>query len=122
VIATGHNIESVGSKTLTDLRIRGVYYAATAMEGLVCGGNEIVVVEGGNSVGRGAVFLSSLAAHVHLLLRTDSLVKHYVSIFDLENRKRFTHDITHRDENGTAGRRVETGFRNVCECEEWARR
>jgi thioredoxin reductase (NADPH) len=74
VIATGAQYRKLSVENFEKFENQGLYYAATAMEGLLCGGNEIVVVGGGNSAGQAAVFLSSLAAHVHLLVRTDSLV------------------------------------------------
>ena len=39
----------------------------------MCGGEEVVVVGGGNSAGQAAVFLSRVTAHVHVLVRTESL-------------------------------------------------
>ncbi|MEM8608541.1 MAG: FAD-dependent oxidoreductase [Myxococcota bacterium] len=53
----------------------GVYYGATHVEALMCANAEVVVVGGGNSAGQAAVFLSERAAHVHVLIRGDSLAK-----------------------------------------------
>ena len=39
----------------------GVYYGATFIEAQVCGGDEVVVVGGGNSAGQAAVFLAQTA-------------------------------------------------------------
>jgi thioredoxin reductase (NADPH) len=50
-----------------------LYYAATAMESLLCGDEEIIVVGGGNSAGQAAVYLSGTARHVHHILRGPSL-------------------------------------------------
>lgn len=52
---------------------RGIHYAATAIEGSTCAGGEVVVVGGGNSAGQAAVFLSRVAAHVHVLVRSEGL-------------------------------------------------
>lgn len=53
----------------------GVYYGATHVEALMCAGAEVAVVGGGNSAGQAAVFLAERAAHVHMLIRGDSLAK-----------------------------------------------
>ena len=47
----------------------GIHYAATAMEATLCGGEEVIVVGGGNSAGQAAVYLSRTTAHVHVLVR-----------------------------------------------------
>src|SRR5579859_7669973 len=52
---------------------RGIYYAATAMESLLCRDNEVVVVGGGNSAGQAALFMSGIANRVHHIIRADSL-------------------------------------------------
>jgi thioredoxin reductase (NADPH) len=43
------------------------------MEGQLCQGEEAVVVGGGNSAGQAAVFLSRIAAHVHIMVRAGGL-------------------------------------------------
>ncbi len=60
-------------KNHSDFENRGVYYAATAMESLLCREREIIVVGGGNSAGQAAVFLSGVAKHVHHIIRGPSL-------------------------------------------------
>ena len=47
----------------------GVYYAATQMEAKMCGGEQIVVVGGGNSAGQAAIFLAGNVRKVFLLIR-----------------------------------------------------
>ncbi|MGF6492141.1 thioredoxin reductase (NADPH) [Luteibacter sp. 621] len=54
---------------------RGIHYAATAIEGSGCAGSDIVVVGGGNSAGQAAVYLSRLAAHVHVVIRSGGLAE-----------------------------------------------
>jgi thioredoxin reductase (NADPH) len=49
----------------------GVYYAATPIEASVCGGNDVVVVGGGNSAGQAALFLAARASKVYLVIRGD---------------------------------------------------
>jgi len=59
----------------------GVYYAATAVEALLCRGAQVVVVGGGNSAGQAAVFLSEQTRKVFLLIRGGDLGKtmsHYL--------------------------------------------
>jgi thioredoxin reductase (NADPH) len=51
----------------------GIYYAATAMESLLCRENEVIVVGRGKSAGQAAVFLSSIAKQVHHIVRGKSL-------------------------------------------------
>ena len=53
-------------------RARGIYYAATAMEGELCRNEEAIVIGGGNSAGQAAVFLSRYAQHVHILVRSSN--------------------------------------------------
>ena len=47
----------------------GVYYGATHIEAQLCGGEEVIVVGGGNSAGQAAVFLAQTARRVHMLVR-----------------------------------------------------
>jgi thioredoxin reductase (NADPH) len=53
----------------------GVYYAATQMEAQLCGGDQVVVVGGGNSAGQACIFLAENARKVLLLIRGDDLGK-----------------------------------------------
>lgn len=73
VVATGATYRKLNVENASQFDNAGVYYAATAMEGDLCKGEEVVVVGGGNSAGQAAVFLASKAKHVHLLIRRDSL-------------------------------------------------
>jgi thioredoxin reductase (NADPH) len=43
------------------------------MEAAVCGGEEVIVVGGGNSAGQAAVFLAETARRVHVLVRSGGL-------------------------------------------------
>jgi thioredoxin reductase (NADPH) len=74
VIATGATYRTLDVANGRDYDNRGVYYAATAMEGELCRHQDAIVVGGGNSAGQATVFLSSHARHVHLLIRRESLV------------------------------------------------
>ncbi|MBC7797517.1 MAG: FAD-dependent oxidoreductase, partial [Pyrinomonadaceae bacterium] len=51
----------------------GVYYAATQMEAQTCGGDQVVVVGGGNSAGQACIYLSENARKVLLLIRGGDL-------------------------------------------------
>ena len=51
----------------------GVYYAATRNEAPLCRNAEAVVIGGGNSAGQAAVFLSTIARKVFLIIRADDL-------------------------------------------------
>jgi thioredoxin reductase (NADPH) len=52
-----------------------VFYSATHLEGQLCRGEEVAIVGGGNSAGQAAVFLSGVAANVHLLVRGPGLAQ-----------------------------------------------
>ena len=73
VIATGAQYRRLAVKNQSDFENRGVYYAATAMESLLCRQREIIVVGGGNSAGQAAIFLSGVARRVHHIVRASSL-------------------------------------------------
>ncbi len=73
VVASGARYRKLNLENNEQFDNAGVYYAATAMEGEACGGEEVIFVGGGNSAGQAAVFLSQQAKHVHMLIRGDSL-------------------------------------------------
>jgi thioredoxin reductase (NADPH) len=73
VIATGAQYRRPALENLSQFEGAGVYYSATFMEAQLCGGDEIIVVGGGNSAGQAAVFLSQTAGRVHILVRSSSL-------------------------------------------------
>lgn len=73
VIASGAQYRKLSVQKHADFENRGLYYAATAMESLLCGDEEIIVVGGGNSAGQAAVYLSGTARHVHHIIRGPSL-------------------------------------------------
>ena len=52
---------------------RGIYFAATRMEGDLCAQEEIAIVGGGNSAGQAAVFLANSARQVHIVIRSGGL-------------------------------------------------
>ena len=73
VLATGARYRSLPLANIDRFEGVGVHYAATAVESAVCGGDDVVIVGGGNSAGQAAVFLSRHANHVHILVRGDGL-------------------------------------------------
>ena len=73
VIATGAEYRRLSLPNLSQFEGTGIYYGATFMEAQLCAGDEAIVVGGGNSAGQAAVFLSQVARHVHVLVRSDGL-------------------------------------------------
>ncbi len=73
VVASGAQYRKLAVQNYSQYENRGIYYAATAMESLLCRENEVIVVGGGNSAGQAAVFLSGIAKHVHHIVRGPSL-------------------------------------------------
>ena len=73
VVASGAQYRRLNVKNHSDFENQGVFYAATAMESLLCREKEIIVVGGGNSAGQASVFLSGVAKHVHHIVRGPSL-------------------------------------------------
>jgi thioredoxin reductase (NADPH) len=73
IIATGAEYRRLPLQNLQQFDGTGVYYGATFIEAQLCGGEEVIVVGGGNSAGQAAVFLSQTARHVHLLVRSGGL-------------------------------------------------
>jgi thioredoxin reductase (NADPH) len=75
IIASGVQYRKLPLERLADFEGAGVYYAATPVEALVCGNEEVIVVGGGNSAGQAAVFLAANAKHVHMLVRSSGLAQ-----------------------------------------------
>jgi thioredoxin reductase (NADPH) len=73
VVASGAQYRTLSVENYRQFENCGIYYAATAMESLLCRENEVIVVGGGNSAGQAAVFLSGIAKHVHHIARGKSL-------------------------------------------------
>jgi thioredoxin reductase (NADPH) len=75
IIATGAQYRKPALSNLSQFEGAGIYYSATPMEAQLCGGDEIIVVGGGNSAGQAAVFLSQTTTRVHMLVRSSSLAE-----------------------------------------------
>src|SRR5262249_35274733 len=73
IIASGAEYRKPPLDNLTTFEGLGVYYAATPMEAQLCGGEDVVIVGGGNSAGQAAVFLAKTVHRVHLLVRGPGL-------------------------------------------------
>jgi thioredoxin reductase (NADPH) len=73
VIAAGAHYRKLPVDNLSRFEGSGVYYAATFVESQLCGGDEVIVVGGGNSAGQAAVFLAQSARRVHLIVRSNGL-------------------------------------------------
>lgn len=73
VIASGAAYRHPAIAALDRYEGRGVYYWASPVEARLCGGDEVMLVGGGNSAGQAAVFLAAHAKHVHMLIRGASL-------------------------------------------------
>ena len=75
MIATGAAYRRPPCKNLLRFEGAGVYYGATFVEAQLCGGEEVIVVGGGNSAGQAAVFLAETTKRVHMLVRSAGLAK-----------------------------------------------
>jgi thioredoxin reductase (NADPH) len=75
VIATGARYRKPELAELARFEGAGIFYSATHLEAQMCGGQEVVVVGGGNSAGQAAVFLSGIASRVHVLVRGPGLAE-----------------------------------------------
>jgi thioredoxin reductase (NADPH) len=73
LLATGVEWRLLDSPGIDDLTGRGVFYGASRTEALSLCGKRVFLVGGGNSAGQAAMFLSSYAAEVHLLVRGKGL-------------------------------------------------
>ncbi|RPH72512.1 MAG: FAD-binding protein [Myxococcaceae bacterium] len=75
VIASGAEYRKLELENLPRFENTGVYYGAMFLDKKVLDGEEVVVVGGGNSAGQAAVYLSGVARHVHMLVRSGGLAE-----------------------------------------------
>jgi thioredoxin reductase (NADPH) len=73
VLATGARYRRPPAENVSTYEGRGVWYWASPIEARMCGGQEVVLVGGGNSAGQAAVFLARHAAKVTMLVRGKGL-------------------------------------------------
>ena len=75
LIATGAQYRRPLLENLSRFEGVDVHYGATFVEAQLCGGDEVVVIGGGNSAGQAAVFLAQTAKRVHMLVRSADLAE-----------------------------------------------
>jgi thioredoxin reductase (NADPH) len=75
LVATGAHYRRLPVPRLEQFESVSVFYEATLMEAMVCAGDPVAIVGGGNSAGQAALFLSRHAARVRLLIRGGDLLK-----------------------------------------------
>jgi thioredoxin reductase (NADPH) len=73
VIATGARYRRLVVPRMEYFEQMSVYYAASQAEAMLCRGDPVAIVGGGNSAGQAAVFLSRHAARVTLIVREADL-------------------------------------------------
>lgn len=73
IVSTGVEYRRLPIDRLEEFEGAGLYYAATEIEARYCRDHNVVVIGGGNSAGQAAMFLCRTAAHVHVLVRGNSL-------------------------------------------------
>ena len=73
VVASGADYRRPDFPGLTEAARDGVHYWASPVEGRLCAGQEVALVGAGNSAGQAAVYLSSQAAKVWMLVRGPGL-------------------------------------------------
>ena len=81
LIASGVSYRQLEAPGFAELTGQGIYYGAALIEARSCKDQHVFVVGGANSAGQAAVFFSSYAERVTMLVRGDSLTKsmsHYL--------------------------------------------
>jgi thioredoxin reductase (NADPH) len=73
VVASGAKYRRPAIPALDHFEGHGVWYWASPNEARLCAGEEVVLVGGGNSAGQGAVYLSSHASKVRMMVRGQGL-------------------------------------------------
>jgi len=75
IIATGAQYRRLPLENLSRFEGAGIYYGATFVEAQLCGGEEVIVVGGGNAAGQAAVYLAQTARRVRVVVRSDGLAR-----------------------------------------------
>ena len=81
LIASGVAYRQLGAPGFAELTGQGVYYGAALTEARSCADQNVAVIGGANSAGQAAVYFSSYASKVTMLVRGDSLansMSHYL--------------------------------------------
>ena len=76
VLATGARYRRLDVPRADYFEQMSIYYAASQAEALICAGDPVAIVGGGNSAGQAAVFLSAHASRVTLIVREPDLAAH----------------------------------------------
>jgi thioredoxin reductase (NADPH) len=87
VLATGARYRRLSLPRMAYFEQTSVYYAASQAEALLCAGDPVAIVGGGNSAGQAAVFLSRHAERVTLVVREDDLGE-YMSRYLIDQVRR----------------------------------
>ena len=75
VLATGVCYRYLSARGCDEFLNRGVYYGAAQAEARQVRGRRVHLLGGGNSAGQAAMFFSSFADHVDIIIRADALEK-----------------------------------------------
>jgi thioredoxin reductase (NADPH) len=81
LVASGVSYRQLEAPGFAQLTGQGIYYGAALTEARSCADQHVVVIGGANSAGQAAVYFSSYATKVTMLIRGDSLAKsmsHYL--------------------------------------------
>lgn len=81
IVTTGVNYRKLESKGISDFTGAGIYYGAAMTEAHAFKDKEVYVVGGGNSAGQAAMYLSTFAKNVSIVIRREDLVatmSHYL--------------------------------------------
>jgi len=127
IIASGVQYRRLNLPNLAQFEGAGVYYGATQVEAQVCRDQDVAIVGGGNSAGQAAMFLSTFAKHVYLLVRgpglSETMSRYLISRIEAcpnITLKTFT-EIEALEGNGhlerTHWRNTQTGEPHTCETE-----
>ena len=80
-VASGVSYRQLDAPGFAELTGQGIYYGAALTEARSCADQHVAVIGGANSAGQAAVYFSSYATKVTMLVRGDSLAKsmsHYL--------------------------------------------
>jgi thioredoxin reductase (NADPH) len=96
LVASGVSYRLLPAPGFADFTGAGVYYGGALSEARSCADQHVIVIGGANSAGQAAVYFSSYASHVTMVVRADSLSKsmsHYLveQIAALHNVDVLTH-------------------------------
>jgi thioredoxin reductase (NADPH) len=75
LVASGVSYRRLDKPGFSEFTGAGIYYGAAMTEARACADQHVVVIGGANSAGQAAVYFSSHAAHVSMLVRGPSLEK-----------------------------------------------